>query len=101
MYPEQRPADAVTGVQRWDTEGGRPMRLRSDGTPHDPRVLCIALALREALALLPAHDGLQAATDTMVREAEQYEPDAFELAFAWEAALTLALRESVGVSVAG
>jgi hypothetical protein len=65
------------------------MRLPSDGTPRDPHVLCIALALREALPVLPPHEGLRAATDTIVREAERNEPDAFELAYAWEAALTM------------
>jgi hypothetical protein len=89
MYPEQRPADAVTGVRRLGYRRRTPMRLSSDGTPRDPRILCIALALHEALPVLPAHHGLRTATDTMVREAEQNEPDPFELAYAWEAALTI------------
>lgn len=75
------------------------MRLPSDGTPRDPRVLCIALALREALPVLPAHHGLQTATDTMVREAEQNEPDLFELAFAWEAALTILIEMAEHCSI--
>lgn len=65
------------------------MRLPSDGTPRDPRVLCIALALREALPVLPTDQGLRAAVDTIVREAESNEPDAFEMAYAWEEALTI------------
>jgi hypothetical protein len=67
------------------------MRLPSDGTPRDPRILCVGLALRQALPVLPFDPGLTAAVHIIVREAERFQPDPFELTYAWDTALDILL----------
>lgn len=65
------------------------MRHPTDGTPRDPRVLCIALALSQALPVLPFDPELAVAVHNMVREAERFQPDLLELSYAWETALRI------------
>lgn len=70
------------------------MRHPSDGTPWDPRVLCVGMALCEALPVLPRHHRLTVAARTIVREAERYRPDVIELDLAWETALAILTKMS-------
>ena len=68
------------------------MRPFSDGPPPDPRVLCVALALWEALPVFPADEELADVVLTMVAEAERYQPDMVRLYRAWKLALTILSR---------
>jgi hypothetical protein len=68
------------------------VRPFSDGPPPDPRVLCVALALWEALPVFPADEELADVVLTMVAEAERYQPDMVRLYRAWKLALTILSR---------
>lgn len=54
-----------------------------DGLPLDPRAVCVALALAEALPLLPVHEDLATAAAALIAEAEKSSIDPMELFWAW------------------
>ena len=75
------------------------MRSFSEGPPLDPRVLCVGLAIWEALPVFPADAELTANVLTIIAEAERYEPDFVRLYRAWKRVLGILNRMSSNCEV--